>query len=55
MKNLTLLYLVLNELLSFPWGSFASNLMPALDSVEGPEGPWAWFAESSTSPVGVLL
>jgi len=26
-------------------GTFALNPMPALDSVEVPELPWAWFAE----------
>jgi hypothetical protein len=26
-------------------GIFASNPMPALDSVEVSELPWAWFAE----------
>ncbi len=35
-------------------GSISSNFMLALDSVEGLEHPWAWFAEGP-GEAGVVL
>ncbi len=35
-------------------GSISPNLMLALDSVEGLENPWAWFAEG-LGEAGVVL